>query len=174
MIQIIDSDIYSTSNEFLVNPVDCTDMVNTEMFQEIVDRCPHVYREYLRYIRYCSKSKINPLGTAQYIPVDSWALVMVDTIKNNRVDAYDKGYKYIVNLFGYKDLTDPTQPIRLKAIRNAFTDICEKANCINAAIAVPYGMFCKSDSDWQKLFEILKETADRTNAAVQIYRQDGS
>lgn len=170
MIRIINGNLFNSKANFIIHQVNCCSIMGSGVAKQVADLFPHVEKEYLRYLKHCNKEKIEPLGTAQYIPVDSWALVMVDTLKNNRVDAYDKEYQYIVNLFGQKSFGKGLQT-DLKAMKRAFIDIYNKAKSINATVAMPYriGSF-RGGADWNDVYAIIQDIFKDVD--VEIWRYD--
>ena len=77
-------DYFSNTHNFIINYVGLDETINDNLIKQY----PHVEKEYLRYLKYCSKNHINIIGSIQYVPVDTWALIMCDTMKNNNVFAY--------------------------------------------------------------------------------------
>jgi len=102
MVKIIDGDLFNSRANFIVHLVNCQgqSIMGNGVAVQVAEKFSHVETEYRKYLRYCKKNKIKALGTAQYVPSESWAMIMVDTMKNNNVIAYDTNYQYIVNLFG--------------------------------------------------------------------------
>lgn len=136
MIKNFDGNIFDSNANFIVNPVNCSGSMDSKLATKIKEYYPHVEREYLKYLRSFNKSSTSPLGTAQYIPVDIWALTMTDTIKNNDIIAYDTKYQYIVNVF-CADMTDNGFKIDSNALRNALADVRDKAQNIGATVFIP-------------------------------------
>lgn len=100
MIKIFDGNLFDSKANFIVHQTNCMGVMGSGVAAQVAQLYLNVEREYLRYCNYCKKHKINMLGTVQYVPTEAWANVMCDMIKNERVEAYDKDYQYIVNLFG--------------------------------------------------------------------------
>ena len=98
MIKVIDKNLFNSTANFIVHQVNCQGVMGSGVALQVAEIYPHVEQEYMKYLRYCKKNRINPLGTAQYVPIDTWAMIMVNTMKNNNVLAYDSQYQYIVNL----------------------------------------------------------------------------
>ena len=100
MIKFVDGNFLDTDANFIVNQVVRQEVQSmTKIEEEIFEEYPHIESEYIKYIRHCKKNKINILGNVQYVPVDIWAIVMVDTMKNNNIIKYDENFKYICNVF---------------------------------------------------------------------------
>lgn len=128
MIKVVKKDLLDSNANFLLTQVDC----NGNGDNTIEEVFPHVYKECLKYLKHCKKNKTSILSTVQYVPVDSWALVMCDTMKNEKVESYDKEYQYIVNLFTKTDINK----IDLKAMEIALKDVRDKAEAIGATVAI--------------------------------------
>ena len=173
MIKNINGNIFDSKANFIVHQVNCQGVMGSGVAAQVAERFPHVEKEYLKYLKYCKKYKIEPLGTAQYIPTETWAIGLVDTMKNTYVDAYDKEYQYIVNLFGQDNFGMGVQQTNLKAMEKAFVDICGKAKSIGATVAVPYriGSF-RGGAKWEDVERIIKNVFEHSGVDVEIWRYD--
>ena len=119
---------------FIINPVSETE--NSQDFYKINELYPHIEREYLKYIRHCKKNNINTFGTIQYVPVDIWALIFVDTIENDYIEAYDENYQYVVNVF-CKENVDGEIRIDIETLKKTLNDIKKCSLASNMSIAIP-------------------------------------
>jgi O-acetyl-ADP-ribose deacetylase (regulator of RNase III) len=172
MIKIIDGNLFDSKANFIVHQVNCQGVMGSGVALQIAERFPHVKKDYIRYVNYCNKNDINLLGTVQYVPTEVWALMMVDTMKNNNVIAFDTNYQYIVNLFGQDTYGEGLQT-DLKAMKKAFVDIREKAKKIGATVAMPYNIgSCRGGADWNDVYNIIKNVFDKSNIDVEIWRYD--
>lgn len=173
MIKIIEGDLFESKANFLVHQVNCQSIMGSGVAAQVADMYPHVEKDYRRYLKHCEKIDINPLGTAQYVPVDVWAVGMVDTIKNDNVVAYDSEYQYIVNLFGQNDYGMGKQHTDLNAMKRAMIDICNKAKAINATVAMPYriGSF-RGGAKWDDVYKIIQKVFENSGVNVEIYKYD--
>lgn len=175
MIYRFYDDIVSTKASLLVNPVDCmgefeqTFIKNNPEYSRFLDENPHISKEILKYIRFCQKKKRNPYGTVQYVPVDSWALIMCDTMNNDKLAAYDSKYQYIVNLFGYKDFSSKEDTFSEKVIRNALLQIKEAATNLGANVAIPNYMFCRNQKQVDVVNRLIDEVFNGSGLGVEIY-----
>lgn len=173
MIKIIDGNLFDSKANFIVHQTNCQGVMGSGVAKQVADLFPHVEVEYRKYLNYCKKNKIKALGTAQYVPTESWALIMVDTKGNNNVIAYDKEYQYIVNLFGQDDYGMGELHTNLKAMKNAFVDIKDKAQAIGATVAMPYriGSF-RGGADWNDVYAIIEKVFGDSGVDVEIWRYD--
>lgn len=173
MIKIIDGNLFDSKANFIVHQTNCLGVMGAGVALQVAEKFPHVEKEYLKYLRHCKKNKTEALGTAQYVPVDEWALVMTDTMNNTRVTAYDTRYQYIVNLFGQASIGSGMQT-NLRAMTKAFEDICDKAKVIGATVAMPYmiGSF-RGGANWEDVYAIIKKVFDN-KVDVEIWRFDKS
>ena len=168
MVKIIDVDLFESKANLLVHQVNCHNMSNGVALK-ISETFPHVEVEYRKYIRHCKKSKVELLGTVQYVPADDWALIMVDTMKNEKLEAYDKNYQYIVNMFSEKDFDMENQQTDLKAMKKAMRDICKKAKSIGSTVAIPFGIgSSKGGTRWNDVYSLIKEVFDNSGVDVEI------
>lgn len=173
MIKIIDGNLFDSKANFIVHQTNCQGVMGSGVAKQVATLYPHVEVEYRKYLKYCQKNHIKPLGTAQYVPSESWALIMVDTMKNDKVIQYDNNYQYIVNLFGQGDYGyDGKQYTNVKAMKNAFVDIKKKAMEIGASVALPYQIgSCRGGADWNEVYNIIQNVfADEVD--VEIWRYD--
>lgn len=173
MIKIIDGNLFDSNANFIVHQVNCQAVMGSGVAKQVADNFPHVEKEYLKYCKHCKKNKKKLLGSVQYVPVDSWALIMCDTMNNDRVDAYDTNYQYIVNLFGQDNFGMGEQHTDLTAMKNCFVDIREKAEKIGASIAMPYkiGSF-RGGADWNDVYKIIQDVFGKSKVDVEIWKYD--
>lgn len=173
MINIIEKDLFKSKANFLIHQVNCQSTMASGVALQVKELYSHVEVEYLKYLKYCKKNKLEPLGTSQYIPTESWALIMADTMKNEKVEAYDKEYQYIVNLFGQKDFGMGKQQTDLKAMKKAMLDICEKAKSIGATVAMPFGIgSVRGGAKWSDVYKIIKDVFENSGVDVEICKCD--
>lgn len=172
MIKVIDGNLFDTEANFIVHSVNCCGVMGSGVAKQVRELYPHVEREYMKFVKHCSKSKVDLLGSAQYVPTESWALVMVDPIKNNNVIAYDNKYQYIVNLFGQRDFgSDGKMYTSLNALKNGLLDIRKKAEQIGATVALPYGIgSVRGGAEWSDVLKIIKEVFEKSSVNVEIRR----
>lgn len=171
MVKIVDGNLFDSKANFIVHQVNCQGVMGSGVALQVKERFPHVEVEYRKYVQRCKKNNLNPLGTVQYVPSEVWALVMVNTMKNDNVFAYDNNYQYIVNLFGQDDYGIGEQHTNLKAMKNAFLDIRKKSQAIGATVAMPYkiGSF-RGGADWNDVYKIIKDVFNNSDIDVEIYR----
>lgn len=173
MIKNINGNLFDSDANFIVHQTNCLGVMGSGVAAQVADRYPHVEKAYVKYVKHCNKNKIEMLGTVQYVPVDTWAMVMVDTMKNENVEAYDSKYQYIVNLFGQKNFGMDEQQTDLTAMKMAFLDIREKAEKIGATVAMPYriGSY-RGGADWNDVYKIIQDVFDKSSVDVEIWRYD--
>lgn len=174
MIKIVEGNLFDSSANFIVHQTNCQGVMGSGVAAQVRQFYPHVEKEYMRYVRYTKKNKLPLLGTAQYVPVDSWALIMVDAVKNNNIIAYDTKYQYIVNVFGQDDFgTDGKIYTNLKALKNALIDVKKKAQAIGASIALPYGIgSVRGNANWDDVYKIIKDVFGNSGLDVEIRKLD--
>lgn len=174
MIKIIDGNLFDSKANFIVHQVNCQSVMGSGVALQVAEKYPHVEVEYRKYLNHCKKSKTSPLGTAQYVPTEFWALIMVDTMKNDNVVAFDNNYQYIVNLFGQNEFGyDGEIHTDLKAMKKAFVDIREKAQKIGATVAMPYKIgSCRGGANWNDVYTIIKKVFETSDVDVEICRYD--
>ena len=169
MIKIIDGNLFDSKANFIVHQTNCEGVMGSGVAFQVKEMYPHVEKEYRKYLRYCDKNNIEPLGTAQYVPTEVWALTMIDTIKNNNVIDFDTNYQYIVNLFGQSSYGEGLQT-DLKAMKKAFIDIRNKAQNIGATVAMPFkiGSF-RGGEKWENVYNVIKDVFEKSNVDVEIW-----
>lgn len=172
MIKIINGNLFDSNANFIVHQVNAQGVMGSGVALQVAEQFPHVKKDYIRYVNYCNKNGIDPLGTVQYVPNEVWALTMVDTMKNNNIIAFDNNYQYIVNLFGQRDYGEGLHT-DLKFMKKAFIDIREKANKIGATVAMPYKIgSCRGGADWNDVYKIIKDVFEKSNVNVEIWQYD--
>lgn len=157
MITNINGNILDSKANFIVHNVNSFSL-DSDIASQIIERYPHIEKEYLKYLRYCNKNHYDIIGSVQYIPNEPWALIMVDTMKNNNVIDYDTNYQYIVNMF-CESTTDEGIKTNQKAMRKAFESILEKAKDIGATVAVP-----------ENIGNFVREIIDKYDVEVEVWR----
>lgn len=172
MINIIDGNLFDSKANFIVHQTNCMGCMKSGVALQVAEQYPHVETEYRKYLNYCRKTKIEPLGTVQYVPNEVWALIMVDTMKNNNVIAFDNNYQYIVNLFGQSTYGEGLHT-DLKAFKKALMDVREKAEKIGATVAMPYKIgSCRGGANWNDVYTIIKKVFEKSSVDVEIWRYD--
>lgn len=172
MIKIIDGNLFSSKANFIVHSCNCQGEMGSGVALQVAERFPHVEKEYTKYVHYCKKNHIEPLGTVQYVPNEIWALIMVDTMKNNNVIAFDTNYQYIVNLFSQNTFGEVLHT-DLKAFKKALVDVREKAEKISATVAMPYRIASYRDkANWDDVYTIIKKVFEKSDVDVEIWRYD--
>jgi len=172
MVEIVNGDLLHSNANFIVHQVNCQNVFEIGLGKKFVELYPHVEVEYRKYLRYCKKGEINPLGTVQYVPVDSWALAMADTMRNGKVIEYDNDYQYIVNLFGQNDYGfDNRQYTNIKAFKNALYDIKKKAYNISASVAIPYKIGCNGKLKWEEIYVIIEKVFSKSDVKAEIWKR---
>ncbi len=173
MIKIINGDLFTSKANFIVHQVNCKGVMSSGVAAQVAERFSHVETEYRKYLRYCKKNKTKALGTAQYVPSESWAMIMVDTMKNNNVIAYDTNYQYIVNLFGQDNFGMGELHTDLKALKMGMMDIRVKAEKIGATVAMPYKISCvRGGASWEDVYKIIQDVFCKSKVDVEIWRLD--
>lgn len=162
MIKNMDGNIFDSSANFIVHSYGNIGFMD----DYIEENYPHVVKESLKYIRHCKKNHIEMLESVQYIPTEVWPIGWVDTMKNNNVIAFDNPYQYIVNLFCQKNSEDGILT-DLKAMKKVLTDIREKAQDINATVAIPYKI---GFGDWNNIYNLIKKVFEKSDIDVEIWR----
>lgn len=157
MITNINGNILDSKANFIVHKVNSFSL-DSNIASQIVERYGHIEKEYLKYLRYCNKNHYEIVGTAQYVPVQPWALIMIDTMRNNNVIDYDTNYQYIVNMF-CETSSDEGVRTNQKAIKEAFENILKTAKNIGATVAIP-----------ENVGSFVREIIAKYDVDVEIWR----
>ena len=172
MIKIINGNLFDSKANFIVHQVNCQGVMGSGVALQVKERYPHVFTEYLKYLKLYKKKKISPLGFAQFVPVDVWALSMVNTLSADGIIAYDTNYQYIVNLFG-QDTYGTGLHTDLPALKRAMKTIAQIAKSIGATVAMPYRIAsCRGGASWHTVYEIIEEVFDHSGVDVEIWKYD--
>lgn len=167
MVKYTSGDLIDSEAKIIVNPVSYLEHANSSLTGLFFDIYPHVEREYLRYLKHNKKNKESLLGCVQYVPKDSWAMVMCDTIENKHIEAYDNSYQYIVNLFVQENGYDDYAFINMKAIKKGLENIKHVAQKLDADIAIPFKFNIEmSDSDWEKICDLVQKILVETDVEI--------
>lgn len=132
MPKIINEHILDADENYIVIPMPISGDMSFNSLSKINQAFPHVHRECLKYLRYCSKKNIDPRGSIQFIPAEVWALTMVDTIKNTFVPDYDSHYQYIVPVYCCRE----DRQIDATAFAGGIHLVAQMAEENNASIAI--------------------------------------
>lgn len=173
MIKIIDGNLFDSKANFIVHSVNCQSVMGSGVAKQVAERYPNVEKEYLRYCKHYNKQRKSMLGTVQYVPTESWANIMCDMIKNDRIEAYDKDYQYIVNLFGQNNFGIGEQHTDLKALKKGMLDIRDKAERIGATVAMPFKIgCCRGGANFNDVYKIIQDVFEKSKVDVEIWRLD--
>lgn len=162
MIEIVKGNILDSEANFVVHSCDYSGNADSD-FDKVL---PHTEKERMKYIRHCNKNGIELNGTNQFVPTEVWALVMVDTMKNNNITAFDSNYQYIVNMF-CQSTFDGEFNTDLKAMKKALEDIREKAHRIGATVSVSYNT---RSANWNDFYNVIKKVFEKSDVNVEIWR----
>lgn len=166
MVNIVEKNIMQSEANIIVIPVDCTGELSG-LSEKVSSDYPLVEKEYIKYVKKSKKDKLDMLGKVQYIPSESWAMVMVDTMKNNHIEAYDDNYKYIASAF-VKETSDSSGYTDLISVHRCLLDIESKARSIGATVAIPYKFACGRNAKWDDIYKIVSQVFDRSDVVVEI------
>lgn len=137
MIKIVNDDFLHTKAQICVQIVNDEGDLKNNIPDWINNEYHHITKEYIKYINYYQKHRLETFNTTMYVPVDCWAVGLVDTIKNNYLDKYDKDFKYIACAFCRKR-EGKKYKIDFRALKECLKDICRKAQSVHANVAITY------------------------------------
>jgi O-acetyl-ADP-ribose deacetylase (regulator of RNase III) len=157
MITNITGDILTSKANFIVHSVNPVSM-DSDIAYHISEEYRHIGKEYLKYIRFCNKNHYDIVGTVQYVPVDSWALIMCDTMRNDNIVDYDIKYQYIVNMF-CESASDDGIKTNIKAMKSAFESVLVNVKKLNATVAIP-----------NSIGNIVRDIIKKYDVDVEIWR----
>lgn len=135
MIKIVNDDFLHTKAQICVQLVNDDGDLKNNIPDYINNEYHHVTKEYVKYINYYQKHRLETLGSVQYIPEAVWALGLVDTIKNDHLDTYDKDFKYIACAF-CREQVGKKYKLNYNALKDCLNDICRKAQSVHADVAI--------------------------------------
>ena len=157
MIKIINDDFLHTKTQICVQLVNDDGDLKNNIPDYINNEYHHVTKEYVKYINYYQKHRLETLGSVQYIPEAVWALGLVDTIKNDHLDTYDKDFKYIACAF-CRERVGKKYKLNYNALKDCLNDICRKAQSVHADVAIVWSESVES---------AVKEVFE--NSTVNVY-----
>lgn len=168
MISKVKGNYIESNANFIINLATCEGIEGSEVAKEF----PHVSKECNKYLLYCEKNGIDPLGAIQFIPVDTWALVTVDTIRNNIVMAYDKNYNYIVNCFAsieYGKIKKQAIESCLLLVKQMILDnFHELSKYGKIKVVIPYWLGLQSFYNWNYVENIIKNIFNERTADIDV------
>ena len=161
MIKIVNDDFLHTKAQICVQIVNDDGDLKNNIPDYINDEYHHITKEYVKYINYYQKHRLETLGSVQYIPEAVWALGLVDTIKNDHLDTYDKDFKYIACAF-CRQRVGKKYKIDFGALKDCLRDICRKAQSVHADVAIV----------WSEVVEqAVKEVFDKSTVNVYLVKE---
>lgn len=160
----LDDVLFMSNAQLIVSLVSSSEDVPPKFLEAMIDEeYPVVTSQRIRYRRHQKKYGLRVMGTAQYVPVDVWALPIVDPVHKQNVVAYDPDYRYIVNVFGLS--ADGTY--KLHEIRDALMDVQRKALELNATVAIHL-------NEWNDAYSVVKDVFEKSSVIVEVWQQPGS
>jgi hypothetical protein len=163
MIKVVENKKLLKSNaRIIVQLVNEDGDLNNNIPSEINYEYHHVNKEYIKFINYCQTNRLESLGKVQYIPEAVWALGLVDTLKNDYVNIYDKGFKYIACAF-CKTKIGKNYKINYDTLKECLRDVFNKAQSISADVAIIYSDIMKN---------IVSEIFNDNTVNVYLYKED--
>lgn len=168
MIKIVEKNLFDSKANFIVHQVNWQGVMGSGVAKQVAEQYPYVDKEYRKYVFHYQKKNKKILGTVQYVPTEVWAIGLVDTLKNDKIEKYDKDYQYIVNLFGQESYGAGFQT-DLKEMKNAFIDIRDKAMSVGATIAMPFKIGCvRGGANWADVYTIIEDVFKDSGLDVEI------
>lgn len=162
MITIIEKDLLHTKAQIIVQIVNDDGDLKNNIPSYINDEYHHITKEYIRYINYYQKHRLEVLGTNCYLPCDVWALGLIDTIKNNHLDTYDKDFRYIACAF-CRTREGKKYKINFEALKDCLRDICRKAQSVHTDVAII----------WSEVVEqAVKEVFNKSTVNVYLVKEN--
>ena len=171
MIKVINKNIWDSNAEIIVCPVNTLGEIHSTMLEHIRMYCPHVETEYFRYLKHCNKNKITPKATVQYVPDESWAMPMVDTMKNKNLVACNNEFRYIANAFCQYDSDEQTVD-NMKAFKKCMEDIKNNAEFIKAKTITIPAEVCMDFREYDMALKVIYDIFSKTDIDVLICKQD--
>ena len=155
MIKVINEKLEFSNANFIINLVNSNGDALCKSGNVINENNPHVDIQCRKYLKFCQKVNKEPIGTCQYVPKDSWAVGLVDCIKNNDIYNYDEPYQFIVNAFVNKE--KGKNLINLTTFEKVLKNIRYKAKILKATIAIPYGIdFVGDSTKWKSIWDEIE------------------
>ena len=160
MVKVAEGNILESKAQIIVQLVNDDGDLKNNIPPEINDQYHHITREYVRYINNCRKNGIDTMGRICFIPLDVWAIGLVDVLKSNRIEVYDKDYQYIVCAFA-RTRIGKKYKIDYDSLKNCLRYICNKAQAVKTDIAIPYSEMVEN---------VVKEVFGKSTVNVTLYK----
>lgn len=166
MVKEVEGDILKTDAQFIVCQCDIQGNVGTYGLERIESIYPHVGIEYRKYLQFCKKNLKDYIGTCQYVPVEAWALPLIDTMRNDNIFEYDnESFQYFVNAV----VEDVDSGIKFKNVEKAIKNISHWASKLNVTTAIPYRFGTTfRDKKWNAVREMIEK---EFSSDVIIYKR---
>ena len=162
MIKVIEGDLLHAKSQIIVQLVNEDGDLHKNIPDYINNDYHHITKEYIKYINFCRKKNREISGSCVYIPLDVWALGLVDTTKNNYIDTYDKDFKYIASAFALEKVGKKYK-VNISALKECLTDICMKAQSVHADVVIMY-----SDI----VYKIVQEVCENSSVNIYLVKED--
>ena len=160
MIKVAEGNILESKAQIIVQLVNDDGRLEDNIPPEINDQYHHITREYVKYINHCRKNGIDTMGRICLVPLDVWAVGLVDILKSNRIEIYDKEYQYIMCAFA-RTRIGKRYKIDYDSLKNCLRCICNKAQAVKAEIAIPYS---------EPVENAVKEVFEKSTVNVTLYK----
>ena len=135
MIKIVENDFLHTKAKICVQLVNDDGDLKNNIPDWINNEYHHITKEYVKFINYYQKNRLETLGQTSYIPEAVWALGLVDTIRNDHLDTYDKDFKYIACAF-CRTRSGKKYKLDYSALIDCLRDVCRKAQSVHADVSI--------------------------------------
>ena len=162
MIKIVENNLLDTKAKICVQIVNTDGDLKNNIPAYINDEFHHITKEYVRYINYYQKHRLETIGTTQFTPVDCWAVGLVDTIKNDYLDTYDSNFRYIACAF-CRERIGKKYKINLDALKDCLSDICRKAQSVHADVSIVWS---------EPVEKVVREVFNKSTVNVYLCKEN--
>lgn len=162
MVKIVEGNLLDIKAQVVVQLVNDDGDLKNNIPPEINNEYHHITREYVRFINHCRKKNTDTLGLTLLIPIDVWAVGLVDTLKNDHIEIYDKDYKYIACAF-CRMREGKRYKIDYEALENSLRCICNKAQAVKANVAIPYS---------ESVVNVIKKVFEKSTTDVYLVKEE--
>lgn len=162
MVKIVEGNLLDVKAQVVVQLVNGDGDLKNNIPPEINNEYHHITREYVRFINHCRKKNTDTLGLTLLIPIDVWAVGLVDTLKNDHIEIYDKDYKYIACAF-CRTREGKRYKIDYEALENSLRCICNKAQAVKANVAIPYS---------ESVVNVIKKVFEKSTIDVYLVKEE--
>ena len=151
MISIVSGNLLNAKEDIICHQVNCQGVMGAGVAKAIREKWPEVYREYKTYVEDCIWNKLSPIGTMQYVQIETG--------------------QFVGNMFAQECYGNIGRYTSYDAFYSCLKDISYYTTD-GVSVAFPYGIGCGlGGGSWDIIYAMICDVlGDRD---VVIYKLEG-